>query len=83
MDKNKKSIYYFFLFRFERGAIAGSINIPFTSVQLAHVHLDTLGPQARPLVDNKESIVVIIGPNDQNNALVCKDSHKLIISTLT
>ncbi|XP_020294246.1 TBC domain-containing protein kinase-like protein [Pseudomyrmex gracilis] len=55
--------------QFERGAILGSINIPFTSVQLSQTHIDTLGPQAKPLVDNKSSIVVIIGPHDQNNAL--------------
>ncbi|XP_011498464.1 PREDICTED: TBC domain-containing protein kinase-like protein [Ceratosolen solmsi marchali] len=55
--------------QFERGAIPNSINIPFTSVQLAHVQIDTLGPQAKPLTDNKDSIVVIIGLNDQNNAL--------------
>jgi len=56
--------------RFERGSILGSINIPFTSVQLSQTHIDTLGPHAKPLTDNKSSIVVIIGPHDQNNALV-------------
>jgi len=56
--------------RFERGAILGSINIPFTSVQLSQTHIDTLGPHAKPLMDNKSSVVVIIGPHDQNNALV-------------
>lgn len=39
-------------------------------MQLANVQIDTLGPQAKPLADNKDSIVVIISPNDQNNALV-------------
>lgn len=56
--------------RFERGAVIGSINIPFTSVQLSQTNIDTLGPHAKPLVDNKNCIVVIIGPHDQNNALV-------------
>jgi len=56
--------------RFERGAILGSINISFTSVQLSQTHIDTLGPHAKPLIDNKSSVVVIIGPHDQNNALV-------------
>ncbi|XP_028047204.1 TBC domain-containing protein kinase-like protein isoform X2 [Monomorium pharaonis] len=55
--------------QFERGAILGSINIPFTSVQLSQTHIDTLGPHAKPLIDNKTSVVVIIGPHDQNNAL--------------
>ncbi|KAG7204910.1 hypothetical protein KM043_005303 [Ampulex compressa] len=55
--------------QFERGAVMGSINIPFTSVQLSQTHIDTLGPHAKPLADNKNSIVVIIGPHDQNNAL--------------
>lgn len=48
----------------------GSINIPFTSVQLSQTNLETLGPQTRPLAENKERIVVIVSPNDQNNALV-------------
>ncbi|XP_043516498.1 TBC domain-containing protein kinase-like protein isoform X2 [Frieseomelitta varia] len=55
--------------QFERGAVVGSINIPFTSVQLSLTHIETLGPHAKPLVENKNSIVVIIGPHDQNNAL--------------
>ncbi|KMQ95912.1 tbc domain-containing protein kinase-like protein [Lasius niger] len=55
--------------QFERGAILGSINIPFTSVQLSQTHIETLGPHAKPLMDNKNSVVVIIGPHDQNNAL--------------
>ncbi|KOX67936.1 TBC domain-containing protein kinase-like protein [Melipona quadrifasciata] len=55
--------------QFERGAVIGSINIPFTSVQLSLTHIETLGPHAKPLVENKNSIVVIIGPHDQNNAL--------------
>ncbi|KAL2739539.1 TBC domain-containing protein kinase-like protein [Vespula maculifrons] len=55
--------------QFERGAVIGSINIPFTSVQLSQTNIDTLGPHAKPLVDNKNCIVVIIGPHDQNNAL--------------
>lgn len=59
-----------FSHRFERGAVVGSINIPFTSVQLSLTHIETLGPHAKPLVENKNSIVVIIGPHDQNNALV-------------
>ena len=58
------------IIRFERGAISGSINIPFTSVQLAQVQIDSLGPQAKPLSENKDSVVVIIGPNEQNNFLV-------------
>nr|XP_031836748.1 TBC domain-containing protein kinase-like protein isoform X2 [Nomia melanderi]XP_031836749.1 TBC domain-containing protein kinase-like protein isoform X2 [Nomia melanderi] len=55
--------------QFERGSIAGSINIPFTSVQLSQTQIETLGPQAKPIAENKNSIVVIIGPHDQNNAL--------------
>ncbi|XP_048262470.1 TBC domain-containing protein kinase-like protein isoform X3 [Bombus affinis] len=55
--------------QFERGAVVGSINIPFTSVQLSLTHIETLGPHAKPLVENKNSVVVIIGPHDQNNAL--------------
>ncbi|XP_066591371.1 TBC domain-containing protein kinase-like protein [Prorops nasuta] len=55
--------------QFERGAILGSINIPFTSVQLSQTQVNTLGPQAQPLAENKNRTVVIIGPNDQNNAL--------------
>lgn len=55
--------------QFERGAVAASINIPFTSVQLSQTNIDTLGPHAQPLADKKNSIVVIIGPHDQNNAL--------------
>lgn len=55
--------------QFERGAVIGSINIPFTSVQLSQTHMDTLGPAAKPLAENKENVVVIIGPHDQNNAL--------------
>ncbi|XP_015605686.1 TBC domain-containing protein kinase-like protein [Cephus cinctus] len=55
--------------QFERGAVRGSINIPFTSVQLSQTDINTLGPHAQPLADNKDSIVVIIGPHDQNNAL--------------
>ena len=48
----------------------GSINIPFSSIQLSHTHIDTLGPQAKPLSEQNDRIVVIIGPHDQNNALV-------------
>ncbi|XP_076656002.1 TBC domain-containing protein kinase-like protein [Halictus rubicundus] len=55
--------------QFERDAVAGSINIPFTSVQLSQTQIETLGPQAKPIAENKNSIVVIIGPLDQNNAL--------------
>ncbi|XP_043267019.1 TBC domain-containing protein kinase-like protein isoform X2 [Venturia canescens] len=55
--------------QFERGAVRGSINIPFSSVQLSHTHIDTLGPQAKPLAEQKDRLVVIIGPHDQNNAL--------------
>ncbi|KZC15044.1 TBC domain-containing protein kinase-like protein [Dufourea novaeangliae] len=55
--------------QFERGAVAGSINIPFTSVQLSQTQIETLGPQAKPIAENKNNIVVIIGPHDQNNAL--------------
>ncbi|XP_076665242.1 TBC domain-containing protein kinase-like protein [Andrena cerasifolii] len=55
--------------QFERGAVVGSINIPFTSVQLSQTQIETLGPHAKPLSENKNSIVVIIGPHDQNNAL--------------
>ncbi|XP_033217840.1 TBC domain-containing protein kinase-like protein [Belonocnema kinseyi] len=55
--------------QFDRGSVMGSINIPFTSVQLSQTNLENLGPQARPLAENKDSIVVIISPNDQNNAL--------------
>ncbi|XP_014223795.1 TBC domain-containing protein kinase-like protein [Trichogramma pretiosum] len=55
--------------QYERGAIAGSINIPFTSVQLAQDRITSLGPQATPLSENKDRIVVVIGPNDQNSAL--------------
>ncbi|XP_043787150.1 TBC domain-containing protein kinase-like protein isoform X2 [Apis laboriosa] len=56
--------------QFERGAVIGSINIPFTSVQLSLTHIETLGSHAKPLVENKNSIVIIIGPHDQNNALI-------------
>lgn len=56
--------------RFERGAVLGSINIPFTSVQLSQTDLTSLGPHAEPLSNNKDKIVVIIGQHDQNNALV-------------
>nr|XP_012148030.1 PREDICTED: TBC domain-containing protein kinase-like protein isoform X2 [Megachile rotundata]XP_012148031.1 PREDICTED: TBC domain-containing protein kinase-like protein isoform X2 [Megachile rotundata] len=55
--------------QFERGAVVGSINIPFTSVQLSQTHIETLGSHAKPLAESKNSIVVIIGPHDQNNAL--------------
>ena len=53
----------------------GSINIPFTIVQLSQTNLETLGPQAKSLAENKDSIVVIISPNDQNNALVSNISY--------
>jgi len=39
---------------------------------LSQAHVDTLGPHAKPLIDNKSNIVVIIGPHDQNNALASK-----------
>ncbi|XP_046625304.1 TBC domain-containing protein kinase-like protein isoform X2 [Neodiprion virginianus] len=55
--------------QFERGAVLGSINIPFTSVQLSHTDIMSLGPHAEPLANNRDSIVVIIGQHDQNNAL--------------
>lgn len=55
--------------QFERSSVKGSINIPFTSVQLSQTNLDTLGPQTKPLAENKDRLVVIISPNDQNNAL--------------
>ncbi|XP_011298029.1 TBC domain-containing protein kinase-like protein [Fopius arisanus] len=55
--------------QFERGAVPGSINIPFTSVQLSHTQINTLGPQAMVLTESHNNIVVIIGPHDQNNAL--------------
>ncbi|XP_043483244.1 TBC domain-containing protein kinase-like protein isoform X1 [Leptopilina heterotoma] len=55
--------------QFERSSVKGSINIPFTSVQLSQTNLETLGPQTKPLAENKERLVVIISPNDQNNAL--------------
>lgn len=63
---------YFWNFRYERGAVKGSINIPFTSVQLSHTSIESLGNQAKVLADpdNNECIVVVIGPHDQNNALV-------------
>ncbi|XP_015119108.1 TBC domain-containing protein kinase-like protein isoform X2 [Diachasma alloeum] len=55
--------------QFERGAVPNSINIPFTSVQLSHTQIDTLGPQAMVLTETNNKIVVIIGPHDQNNTL--------------
>ncbi|XP_057318808.1 TBC domain-containing protein kinase-like protein [Microplitis mediator] len=57
--------------QYERGAVKGSINIPFTSVQLSHTSIETLGSQAKILIDheNNNRVVVIIGPHDQNNAL--------------
>lgn len=64
--------------RYERGAVMGSINIPFSSVQLSHTHIDTLGPQAKPLAERKDGIVVIVGPHDQNNALVSFDNSRKI-----
>lgn len=48
----------------------GSINIPFTSVQLSHRDITSLGPHAESLANNKDNVVVIIGQHDQNNALV-------------
>ncbi|XP_063979758.1 TBC domain-containing protein kinase-like protein isoform X2 [Diachasmimorpha longicaudata] len=55
--------------QFERGAVPNSINIPFTSVQLSHTQIETLGPQAAALTETNDNIVVIIGPHDQNNTL--------------
>jgi len=45
-------------------------------VQLSQTHIDTLGPHAKPLTDNKSSVVVIIGPHNQNNALASKSYIK-------
>lgn len=56
--------------QFERGAVPGSINIPFTSVQSSHKNVETLGPQAKILNKHRGKIVVIIGPHDQTNTLV-------------
>ncbi|XP_012267858.2 TBC domain-containing protein kinase-like protein [Athalia rosae] len=55
--------------QYERSAVLGSINIPFTSVQLSHIDITTLGPHGESLANNKDNIVVIIGQHDQNNAL--------------
>lgn len=65
--------------QFERGAVPESINIPFTNVQLSHIDIDKLGPQAKILHEHKGKIVVIIGPHDQTNSLVNK---KFIINNL-
>ncbi|KAF7997420.1 hypothetical protein HCN44_005991 [Aphidius gifuensis] len=55
--------------QFERGAVPKSINIPFTNVQLSHIDIDKLGPQAKILHEHKGKVVVIIGPHDQTNSL--------------
>ncbi|KAG8040190.1 hypothetical protein G9C98_000760 [Cotesia typhae] len=68
--------------QYERGAVKGSINIPFTSVQLSHTSIESLGNQAKVLADpdNNDCIVVVIGPHDQNNALFTEFLIKCNIS---
>lgn len=59
-------------FRYDRGAVSGSINLPFASVQLSQNNVEVLPPQIKQIAGNKENVVVIIGPNDENNCLVRK-----------